>query len=101
MVPLYRYFARSWNHCLDFSEDALYEMYWHESRGEGHPAANNGYHVGKRYLNVAVAQWREDMFKTLWPWELYLDPDLPHWWLDREFPEARVWRAMGWLDVPA
>lgn len=98
MVPLYRHFARDWEHCLDFSDDALYEMYDHESRGIGHPSPTNGFYVGKRYLNVAVASWCADMFSTLWPFELYEDETYPHWWLDKQFPKwCEVWRERGWI----
>lgn len=97
MVPLYRHFARDWEHVLDFSEDALYEMYDHESRGIGHPRPDNGYHHGKKWMSVTVAMWREDMFSTIWPFEIYEDDAYPHWWLDREFPEAKIWRHMGMI----
>jgi hypothetical protein len=85
MVPLYRYFAREWSHCLDFSDDALYEMYDNESCGIGTISPDNGFYHGKKWMNVTIAMWREDMCITLWPHELYDDPDLPHWWLDKMF----------------
>jgi len=29
--------------------------------------------------------WKEDLDKTLWLHELYEDPNLPDWWLDKVF----------------
>lgn len=83
MVPIYRHFARHWESCLDFSDDALYEMYLHESRGQGTISPTNGYHHGKKWMDVAVAQWREDLGRTLFRFELYEDENLPRWWLDK------------------
>ena len=98
MVPLYRYFARDWVDCLDFSEDALYDMYFHESQGLGHPKPDNGFHHGKKWLSVAVAQWLEDLWVTVFPWELYEDENLPDWWLDRQFPLwCKAWREAGMI----
>ncbi len=82
MIPLYLYFARDYID-LDLSEDALYELYLFESTGQGSIKPNNGYAVGKKLMDVAVAMWKEDMYRTLMPYELYDDPDLPDWWLDK------------------
>ena len=68
---------------MDFSPEACQALYLYESTGQGSIDPLNGFAVGKRYMDVAVAQWLEDMWVTLWPWELYWDDDLPNWWLDR------------------
>jgi hypothetical protein len=83
IVPLYRYFGRHWEHCLDFSDDALFDLYTYESTGRGQVKPDNGFANGKKWMDVAVAQWREDFGNTLWVFELYEDPDLPDWWLDK------------------
>ena len=85
MVPIYEFFARHWKDCLNFDDTALLELYEFESMGKGSISPDNGFAVGKKWMDVAVAQWREDMWRTLWPWELYEDPDLlvPDWWLDK------------------
>jgi hypothetical protein len=70
---------------MDFSDDALYDLYIYESTGKGRVLANNGFANGKKWMDVAVAQWREDMWTILHPTELYDDPNLPHWWLDKVF----------------
>lgn len=83
MAVLYRHFARDWEHCLDFSDEAMVEMYNWESYG-GSVSKTNGFAHGKKWLNVCVAMWKEDIAKcTLFKWELYDDPNLPDWWLDK------------------
>lgn len=94
MQSLYRHFASDFVN-LDFSEDAAREMYLWESQGLGNLAHDafgrkngrpNGYAVGKGWMNVQIASWREDINAGLLaPFELYEDPAYAewHWWLDR------------------
>ena len=85
MAELYRYFAKDWEHVLDFSDEALLEMFNSESYGTP-VVPKNGYLVGKQWLNVNVAMWKEDIAGgTLFKWELYADENLPDWWLDGIF----------------
>jgi hypothetical protein len=64
----------------------------YESTGKGAVSPDNGYAHGKKMADVNVAQWREDMYTTLQPWELYEDPDLPHWWLNKVLgPKPVAW----------
>lgn len=88
MAGVYRYFARHWP-LLDFSDTALVALYENETFGRGKVAPDNGFAVGKKWMDVTLAQWREDMWRTLWPWELYADAAFPHWWLDRVLPEFK------------
>lgn len=82
MAELYRIFAASWSHKLDFSDSALLSLYNHESYGTNLSPAN-GYAVGKQYLNLQVTMWREDLAAGLiFKWELYEDERFPRWWLD-------------------
>lgn len=82
MAELYRYFARSMTSTLDLSDAAMLALYNHESYGTPLPP-ENGFAVGKRYLNLQVTTWREDLQRGLLArHELYEDPALPHWWLD-------------------
>lgn len=79
----------------DFSEEALQEMYEYESTGKGNLAAGifsfekiNGYYVGKRFLNITVSMWFDDMEFMGWYTQLkilYEDPAFPWWWLDKTF----------------
>ncbi len=82
MSELYRHFALPWQHILDFSDDALLSLYNHESYGTS-LSQNNGFAKGKQMLNLQVTAWKEMLREgTLAKFELYEDPNYPHWWLD-------------------
>jgi hypothetical protein len=82
MAELYRLFAEDWSHRLDLSDEALVSLFNHESRGLP-LSPNNGFAVGKQYLNLQVTMWREDLAAGLiFKWELYEDERYPRWWLD-------------------
>lgn len=85
MCEIYIIFSKDWEHILDFSDQAKIELFNHESYGI--PVRNNnGFAVGKKWLNVQVTMWKEDMEKGLFfKHELYSDPKFPHWWLDSIF----------------
>ena len=81
-AELYRIFGSDWESCADFSDAALIELYNNESYGTP-ISSNNGFAIGKKFLNVQVTSWREDLEKGLiFKWELYTDSRFPHWWLD-------------------
>lgn len=83
MSEIYQIFAQDWKDCLDFSDEMMLELYYSESYG-AEVSDNNGFYVGKRYLNLQVTSWREDIAKGyLFKFELYEDGKYPHWWLDR------------------
>jgi hypothetical protein len=85
MSEVYRMFANDWKDCLDFSDEALLELYNYESYG-GKISPSNGFAVGKKWLNLNVSMWKEDIEKgLLFKRELYDDPKFPHWWLDGVF----------------
>jgi hypothetical protein len=85
MSEVYKMFANDWIDCLDFSDEALLELYNYESYG-GNISPNNGFAVGKKWLNLNVSMWKEDIAKgLLFKKELYEDPKFPHWWLDGVF----------------
>lgn len=82
MSEVYRMFANDWKDCLDFSDEAAVELYNYESYG-GSLSPKNGFGVGKKWLNVTVKYWRQDIQEgLLFKQELYSDPMLPHWFLD-------------------
>ena len=87
MIPIYEYFGSKGSNILDWSEDALYSIYYFESigRGSGDLKPDNGYAYGKKLMDISISMWKEDLYVTLWPWELYEDPNLPDWWLDKLF----------------
>ncbi len=82
MAELYRHFAKNMSSKLDFSEEAELSLYNHESYGTS-LSPNNGFAVGKQYLNLQVTMWREDLRRGwIFKHELYEDETYPHWWLD-------------------
>jgi hypothetical protein len=61
-------------------------MFNGESFGTAVDDTKNGYYIGKQWMGVTISMWKEDLEKgQLNLWELYEDPRLPHWFLDREF----------------
>lgn len=89
MCEVYRLFAQDWASCSTFTDDDIIELYNHESYGlplRQHTSASpgNGFALGKKWLNVTVAMWLEDLaLGTLFKHELYEDGKFPHWWLDK------------------
>lgn len=84
MAELYKIFASDWKECLDFSDEALEDMYNSESFGAVKTKSNNGYAVGKKWLSVNVSMWKEDIHRGHLPrQELYSDSKFPKWWLDK------------------
>lgn len=90
MAEIYRHFGSS-RGTLDFSDERLLELYNHESYGTALPdAGKNGFAVGKQYLSLQVTMWKEDIYKgLLFKFELYDDPNYPHWWLDSIFKDTQ------------
>lgn len=89
IAEVYRHFAKGATETgfvCDFSENAAYEMYVFESQGRGRPKPDNGFAIGKKWLDVTVAMWLEDLKAVpplLHALELYSDPALPNWWLNK------------------
>lgn len=85
MSELYKHFSKDWEHCLDYSEDSMLELYYSESYGD-ECSLSNGYYIGKKYLNLTVAMWKEDIkLGYLFKSELYEDNNYPNIWLDKIF----------------
>ena len=85
MCDVYSIFSNYWEHVLDFSDQAKIDLFNHESYGTP-ISQNNGYFVGKKWLNVQVTVWKEDIRDgILLKRELYEEPKFPHWWLDSIF----------------
>lgn len=60
----------------------MIEMFNSESYGLS-VARMNGFYVGKQWLNVTVAMWKEDRRDGhLVLKDLYDDVRFPHWWLN-------------------
>jgi len=89
MCDVYKHFSKDWKSMCDYSEESMLELFISESYGDVKCEPNNGYYIGKQYLNVSVAMWKEDIPKgLLFIKELYQDPDLPDWWLDKVFKKT-------------
>lgn len=82
MSEVYKHFAKDYKDFCDFSDESLIELFNSESYGT-EVKSNNGFYVGKKWLNVTVKMWKEDIEAgLLYKHELYADPNLPDWWLD-------------------
>lgn len=82
MAELYREFGSSVSPNSDFSDEAIIELYNHESYGT-ELTQNNGFAIGKRYLNLQVTSWKEALLEgSISKIELYEDEKYPSWWLD-------------------
>lgn len=59
----------------------------YESRGVEPKGEKNGYLLGKKWMDVTISMWREDMPRGMgaFKWELYQDPFFGEykWWLDK------------------
>jgi hypothetical protein len=85
MAKLYQQFAEGWTG-LDFSDESMIAMFNHESFGEPVDQRKNGFYVGKQWMSVTVAMWKEEQARGCFSvYEIYQDPRLPHWWLDGIF----------------
>lgn len=80
----------------DFSDESAVALFEFESFGTGSILQNNGFAQGKRLVDITVAMWIEDMYShgldtppMLFASELYSDPNLPNWWLDKVIPMDR------------
>jgi hypothetical protein len=75
MAELYRRFSEDF---LDFSESMLLEQFHNETYGDI-VSTTNGYSVGKKWLNVTVEMWKQDIEEgLLFKWEI--EEDFPEWW---------------------
>lgn len=57
---LYKKFASDWESVLNFDNKSLEECFMWETHGKP-TNKNNGYVVGKSWLDVNLAMWREDL----------------------------------------
>ena len=84
MADMYRRFAADYPQA-DFGPAAAREMYLYESTGVklGMLATWNGFALGKKWMDVTAAMWREDIqSKMLRVEELQAD-GFPDWFLAR------------------
>jgi hypothetical protein len=96
---------------LDYSDSAKRAFYDYESRGVGsgfdvtsiYTPTNNGYAIGKKWLNYHISEWKKDVVtdsNPLYPkgtgivfsWEIMEDYSDIDWLLKKTFPD--------WLEKP-
>jgi hypothetical protein len=83
MAEMYKRFAVDYK-AADFSESAALEMFLHESTGAPMPdAKSNGYALGKKWMDVTVAAWKEDIPSMGLTVSELLDDGYPEWFLER------------------
>ena len=107
MAQMYVRFVKDMDVDVDLSEDAAVAMYRFETFGEALPktAKLNGYAQGKKWMDVTVAMWKEDILEGyLLVSELQGDEGYPDWFLERvgvlhtvPTPAAMAWREGMWL----
>jgi len=69
----------------------MMEMFLYESFGEGNPTNSNGYFLGKKWMDVNIEMWREDIEQGfLFKQELYDSPNIPNWWLDKVLKDVVI-----------
>lgn len=103
-AEVYKHFSRAATETgfvCDFSEQAALEMFVFESQGKGRVARDNGFAIGKKWLDVTLASWLDDLNASppmLRAFELYGDPEIPNWWLDKVIPQRIRERDMDWQN---
>jgi hypothetical protein len=91
MCVVYVNFSKEWEHMCDYSDESMMEMFVYESFGEGSPDNTNGYFLGKKWMDVSVEMWREDIEKgLLFKQELYDCPHLPDWWIKKVLKDVVI-----------
>lgn len=76
-------FADDWKEHLSFTEADMKELYVHESHG-GPISEMNGFFIGKKWMNVTITMWKEDIrLGLLFKRELYDDDRFPNEWIDK------------------
>lgn len=83
MAEMYKRFARDFPDA-DFSDRAALDMYKNETFGTPLPKTEslNGFFVGKKWMDVTVSQWKEDIREMrLFVFELQADK-FEDWFLE-------------------
>ncbi len=87
IAEAYRYFAKDFSGSADFSMNAQENMYSFETFGSprikySEPDSTgmyNGYAIGKHWMDVTLAMWREDIHNGyLTKFEIINDDEIPN-----------------------
>lgn len=57
---VYKHFARKYDG-LDYSDEVMLAMFQYESWGKGDIKSNNGFAIGKKWMDVTISMWKEDL----------------------------------------
>lgn len=85
MAEIYKRFipAISTDRTIDTDESAMYEMYNYETFGIPITNRNNGYFIGKKWMDITIKMWKEDIDnELLFVFELQND-GYPYWFLKK------------------
>lgn len=80
------------NEPYDFSLAALIACYNYESTGGDMPI-NNGYIIGKRWLDLSIETWREDIMAGLFCKADFISP-ITKWYAERAMSD---WIVPAWF----
>ena len=96
MAEIYKRFAKGYPQA-DFSNEAAIAMYAHETHGNNLERTDkiNGFELGKKWMDVTLAMWREDIPQGLLTVKELLDDGYQEWFLKRTGifflkPDAKV-----------
>lgn len=88
MARIYKRFTIGFN--CDLSDKALLSMYLYESKGVGNlgstifqDVAVNGYALGKKWMDVTITSWKEDIKQGLLLKEELIKDNYPEWFLTK------------------
>lgn len=84
MSLIYARFAKDWP-LADFSEDAAAALFLAETHGTKLPETKtpNGFALGKKWMDVTLKMWREDIPARLLTAQELRDDGFPEWFLKR------------------
>lgn len=84
MMEVYRKFAVDYPNA-DFSEQAAKDMFLYESWGVKMPKREklNGFELGKKWMDVTIAGWKEDIPSGGLSVQELLEDGFPQWFLER------------------
>lgn len=84
MIEVYNAFRLDNCDHLDYSDEALLQMYEFESRGVKTDLSKNGFFWCKHNLDLSVTSWKEDLQTGLiTKKELLNDEKFPRWWMEK------------------
>jgi len=82
MCEIYRIFSYDgWRYNASFTEEDKLELFYAETFGDT-CKSNNGFAIGKRFMDITVAGWIEERDEGLLPAASLYGGKFPTWWLN-------------------